>query len=981
MMGDRTTYTFIFLILLMGVFAAPIHSQTEPSLWGKPVSSLHLECDAHLKLQDFTGAVTQHEGEALDPAKVSESLKRLYATGRFTELRAEATPEGQGVKLTFVGRAQYFLGVVSAEGSPGPIEATALVTASRLRLGQPLTEEDIAAAQKHLTDLLLANGYYQAHIRHTLNGNPDTEEANLVLSIQAGPASRVSRVDFQSETVFSPQRLMKILTWHPGVHLTATRAEHGLFRLHQFYVAHGYLQVNVNIQQRIYDAASNTEKVVVKTEAGPLIRARVLGASISSARLHELLPMYRDGVIDDQALADSEKLLEDHFQQRGYFMARAKASRESRADPHPHIEITFRMNLGRRGDFAGYGVRGNVAVPTADLLALVAPASQGLIRPAPTYSDDQVERKIAAILALYQSKGFLEAGAKPEIDDHFENANRRFVTFVIQEGARTTVHTLTLTGLDDSTQRKLRPSLVSKPDKPYSPEGMRTDRNMILDYLADHGFVHGSASWHVTPLESTHQVDVEFIISPGVQERIQHVVIVGNNHTRPGIIQRDLKIHAGEPVSQSAFLETQRRLYELGIFNQVQIDPQEEDSSDAEKTVLVGVEEARRWTVGYGGGLEVQRLGSNEPQGSIKASPRLSLDVTRVDVGGRDQTFTMGGRLSNLDTGGNMSYLIPRLLGREDLSLRINGLVDRSREVLTFTADRKEGSVSVEKRMGSGKLLIGRYDFRRVQALDLSTQISAAEIPLLSQPAVVGMLGGSYADDHRDDPADAHRGMYTLVDAGVSWRDFGSQSNFLRFTGQNATYYPLTSHLVFARKTQFGVLSPYGSLYPITVPASNGQPAQVILTDEIPLPERFFMGGSESMRGFSINQAGPRDPSTGYPIGGNALFLNSVELRLAFPQRRIGFAFFEDFGNVYSSVRDMRLFKFSQSSPTDFNYTSHAVGTGVRYKTPVGPIRFDLGYNLNPPQYNVVTGQGTAQSVEVRQLSHVQFFLSIGQSF
>ena len=122
------------------------------------------------------------------------------------------------------------------------------------------------------------------------------------------------------------------------------------------------------------------------------------------------------------------------------------------------------------------------------------------------------------------------------------------------------------------------------------------------------------------------------------------------------------------------------------------------------------------------------------------------------------------------------------------------------------------------------------------------------------------MFGGSFVEDHRDDPSDATRGAYTLVNAGVSWRDFGSQANFLRFTGQNSTYYALGSHLVFARKTQFGVVSPYGSLYRITVPASNGQPAEVILTDSIPLPERFFMGGSESMRGFSINQAGPRDP-------------------------------------------------------------------------------------------------------------------------
>jgi outer membrane protein assembly complex protein YaeT len=605
-----------------------------------------------------------------------------------------------------------------------------------------------------------------------------------------------------------------------------------------------------------------------------------------------------------------------------------------------------------------------------------------LFPPAPTFSRDLVERKTAALLALYQSRGFLDARVTPAINDRFESTpGRRFVTFEIQEGPRTTVHNLVFVGIDAGTQMKVWPSLLCKPSQPYSLERAGADRDFILDYLADRGYAHATASWHTTPLGSVHQVDLELRIAPGPQERVQRIVILGNEHTRPGIVRRELMFRDGEPVSQSALLESQRQLYELGIFNQVQITRQEGPTSDTAKTVLVGVEEARRWTVGYGGGAEVQRLGSNKPQGQFKASPRLSLNITRLNVGGRDQTLSLDGRLSNLETGGSLTYLIPRLLNRKDLSLRINGLVDRSRDVVTFTADRKEASVNIEKHFSPSTLVIARYSFRRVEALDISTKISPQEIPLLSQPARVGMLGASYLNDHRDEPSDATRGAYSLVDAGVSWHDFGSQANFLRFTGQNSTYYSLGSHLVFARKTQFGVVSPYGALYPVTVDTGNGQPPQVIFTNAIPLPERFFMGGSESHRGFSINQAGPRDPDTGYPLGGNAFFLNSFELRLSLAQRRLGFAFFEDAGNVYSTVRRMRLLKVTQSSPTDLDYTSHAVGTGVRYKTPVGPLRFDVGYNLNPPQFRVVTTQNGVQNVEIQRLSHLQFFLSIGQSF
>jgi outer membrane protein assembly factor BamA len=638
------------------------------------------------------------------------------------------------------------------------------------------------------------------------------------------------------------------------MYLTTARVERGLYRLRQFYVAQGRLQVNISIQQRIYDAKTNTEKLIAKAEGGPLVLVRVQGASISSAQLQNLLPLYRDGVTDDQALARSEKLLEDHFQRQGYFFASVKASRVPRQEPQPHGEILFQVNLGGRGEFAGYGVKGNSAIPTEELQAAITTPIQGLLPPSPTYSQDLVEQKTATLLALYQSRGFLDARITPAINDNFGGApGRRYVTLVIQEGDRTTVHTLTLVGIDAAAERELWPSLLSKPTQPYSMEGAHADRDRILDYLADNGYTHAAASWRTTPAKSAQQMDLEFQIVPGAQERIQHIVVLGNEHVRPGLVNRELRIHDGEPISQSAVLESQRRLYDLGIFNQVQITPQEEPSSDTEKTLLVGLEESRRWILGYGGGFEIQKLGSNQPQGQYKESPRLSLNLTRLDVGGRGQTFSMGGRLSNIDTGANMGYLLPRLLNRDDLSLRINGLVDRSRDVLTFTADRKEASVSVEKRFSASTLLIGQYSFRRVEALDISSKISAQEIPLLSQPALVGMVGGSFVEDHRDDPSDATRGAYTLVNAGVSWQDFGSQANFLRFTGQNSTYHILGSYLVFARKTQFGVVSPYGSLYSITVPAGNGQPSKIILTDSIPLPERFFMGGSESMRGFSIN--------------------------------------------------------------------------------------------------------------------------------
>ncbi len=658
------------------------------------------------------------------------------------------------------------------------------------------------------------------------------------------------------------------------------------------------------------------------------------------------------------------------------------SSRSVYQAPQPHAQILFQISLGQRGDFAGYGIKDNTSIPTPELAAAIAPPDEGLLPPSPQFSDELVTQKVAALTSLYQSRGYLDVQISPEINDNYANvAGRRFVTLVIREGARTTICKLTLEGIDRAAETDLWPLLVSKPMQPYSLERAHADRDRILDYLADRGYSHAEASWQTTPATSLHQVNLEFRITPGAQDRIQHIVILGNEHVRKGLVNRELLVHEGEPLNQNAVLNSQRRLYDLGIFNQVQITPQEQPDSDPNQTLLVGLEESRRWSLGYGGGFEVQRLGSNTPGGSYEASPRGSLSLTRLDVGGRGQTFSMGGRLSYIDTGADAGYLIPRLFNRDDLDLRIKGLIDRSREVLTFTEDLKRASLSVEKRLHGSALLIGEYSFERVEALDISNRVSPGEQALFSQPAIVGIMEGTFINDTRDDPLDATHGSYTLADAGVAWKNFGSQDDFVRFNGKNSTYYSLGTHVVFARLTQFGFVSPFGGLYSVKVPASNGMPAQTIQTDSIPLPERFFMGGSQSMRGFSINQAGPRDPQTGYPIGGNALFLNSLELRTAFAQRRLGIVLFEDAGNVYTTVRKMRLFKFTQSSPEDFDYTSNAVGVGLRLKTPVGPLSFDFGYNLNPPRYNVVSVINGVSNTEVQRLTNFQFFLSFGQSF
>jgi outer membrane translocation and assembly module TamA len=217
---------------------------------------------------------------------------------------------------------------------------------------------------------------------------------------------------------------------------------------------------------------------------------------------------------------------------------------------------------------------------------------------------------------------------------------------------------------------------------------------------------------------------------------------------------------------------------------------------------------------------------------------------------------------------------------------------------------------------------------------------------------------------------------------GLAEHVVGSQRNFLRFLARNATYHPIGKKLVLARSTEFGDI--YAFRY-----SGNA-------LDAIPLPERFFGGGGTSQRGFPENQAGPRDPVTGFPLGGTAVLFNQTELRFPLIGENVGGVLFHDAGNAYSSLGNLS-FRVKQRNLQDFDYMVHAVGFGIRYRTPVGPIRVDLAYSINPPHFFGFKGTlqdlidagknpcspapGVASKCVVQGVSHFQYFFSIGQTF
>jgi len=355
------------------------------------------------------------------------------------------------------------------------------------------------------------------------------------------------------------------------------------------------------------------------------------------------------------------------------------------------------------------------------------------------------------------------------------------------------------------------------------------------------------------------------------------------------------------------------------------------------------VEEAKRYTIAYGFGIEAQRLGStsNPVNGQFRASPRVIFEITKANLTGRADALSFKVRASTLQGRALMSYTVPNYFGRPALSLQFTALVDKSNDINTFTSTRFEGTLQLAQRVSPVTSLLYRYSFRRV--LVSSLRIPSEQVQLFNQPTRVSLFGATWFRERRDNPADATRGDFNNVDFSVAGRPIGSSATFLRFFFQNSSYHPLSRRFFLARSSRFGMERPFSGSSLVN----------------IPLPERFFAGGGTSLRGFGLNQAGPRDGVTGFPVGGLAMLIFNQELR--FPMRlpivgnRLGGALFYDVGNVFTSVRRINL-RLTPPSAGDLNYMSHTIGFGFRYGTPIGPVRVDLAYQLNSPRFFVPGG-------------------------
>lgn len=604
---------------------------------------------------------------------------------------------------------------------------------------------------------------------------------------------------------------------------------------------------------------------------------------------------YRKSAIDDAAYA-----IERHYRDRGFPFARVEYTYE--AEPGALPLARFLIEEGPRTELVeaiiDRGDEANDVFPSEELEALFLPNKRGRT----WYIENDVSSAASSIASLFVSRGYLDvAVSAPEVTFNDTRDEAR-VRVAITPGRAYVVGSIGLEGDLVLAREELVAALGIERGAEFFPRLPYEVRGRLADLYANRGHADIEVEVKRTIDEANGEVDLVYEIAPGPVVTIVDVRVVGNEETLESFVLKRLGIPKGSRYSRKELRDAASRLYETGLFSRVELGVPPDNGEERAalestlRTLLVELDESSSKEIYVTPGW-----GSYE-------QARVTAGVRGRNFFGTGRTIKAEGTLSTRSVTGTVTLTDPYFLGSNyttDLSLFGN-----RREEPSFTRLENGATLSFSRNWTRTFRTVAGYEYRRSDAIDIDPD--AADI---ENNVRLSTLFFSPTLDTRDNFLSATKGSRNSL--GVEWSTsaLGSQLDFLRLRLYRSQYHALGTGTVLAMRAQTGLIFPISD------------------TTAIPIQERFFNGGEDSVRSFREDELGPKDAS-GNPVGGEAFTLGSVELRQRIAGA-FGGALFYDIGNVSPTTSDY----------LDFADFRSGVGLGARYMLPIGPLRLDAAWN------------------------------------
>ncbi|MDQ1347559.1 MAG: BamA/TamA family outer membrane protein [Acidobacteriota bacterium] len=894
------------------------------------VRALEIRSDAPVDVDEVRELISLAVGEPMDEARTRRTLRSLRYSGLASEVEIYARPAApDGVVAVVALWTDVPVTVIEVTGDLG-LKKTRLLEVLPQRTGQPLREDRLLRGVYRLQDLLIEEGFRDAEVRLAVALGDEDDEAGgeakstgargaaVTYRIAAGQRTKVRAVAFAGATPpFTDAELGDALRSQPDTPFRQRVAADDVERLQSWLFSHGYREAVVERLPETLDPAAHAADLAFTVRLGPQVEFSVQGVTLRELEKNDLVPFLGDSGYDEALVLQSMERIRRHFQEKGHYRVTVNRTEERSPDV---LRLAFEVDPGPRLVLDDVGFEGNASYGADRLRRLMTTSARRFLLPGSgRLVDEELSADLANLRSFYLLEGFDQSQVGPA--RIAEKGDRLEVVVPIAEGRRRQVARLVLGDLAPLAEAAVREVLPLRDGGPFHRLLLERSVDALRALFEDRGYgnalVAAEVEWSADDLQAT----VHLRVFAGEQWVVDRILLRGLGRTDPGVVRRFLGIEAGDPVRQAEILELQRRLYKLGIFTRVDVRLAPDAEGSEARELLVDLEEGRSRSVQVGAGYDSEsgvrgllRLSQGNLFGKATA---ISLDL----LGGqKDQHF-------------RLIYSQPYIGGLHAELLAT--LYDEHEDRPDFVVDRRGGQLVVGRELGRWSLQA--FASYRLVELEAEDEFFNDEIPLDSRNARVASVTPTANYDRRDDPLDPTRGWNGSFQLEYAFPALAADANFLKLFGQATAYLPLGRLGVLASSARGGAIEPLAG-------GASATPRDA-LEASVPAAELFYAGGRTTHRAYRRDELGivgetvlldPEDDTPDpYPAGGGGLALFNFEYR--FPVAGpVGGTLFLDAGNVWTDYRDVRSGGFKWGA-----------GLGVRYLSPVGPLRLEIGWKLD----------------------------------
>ncbi len=867
----------ILTLLLISLFI-PLSIDADEGIEFTP-SYIEVDGLTTMKKDDLLEILDIKKGKTLTVKGLRNGIKRAFRTRLFDEMTLIREENGLRIKL----REREIIYRIRVKGNYY-LSKKEILDAFIIKEGMPLKEELLKEARQSLIDFMHRKGFLKGDVN--LKISKKKNRITITIHIKENEPLLIKNIEGPPDVVWR-------IRSGPDRPFDVTQIESDLEFIERYYIDEGYINPEVD-----YEFQDGILRFYVKE--GKRLNINFSGnRKIDKGYLLEEIPFYHEmkkGIFTEitlDMLEEASRRLEDAMQRIGYLFADVSFQKE---EDERSIDITFSINEGKRFILRSINFTGN-SIDKERLIEIMK------LREGSIYSPDKMRDGIRVLNDFLIYIGYMDAVIEePEIRvDRTEGTVDVYIN--IKEGEKYIIKDIILKGdFHLSTETIIKYTGLS-PGMAYNELSISDARERILQLLREDGYLDADVDMELK--KDNGNISIIFNINGGRRYYFGKTTISGNLDTDTRVIRRERPYREGEPFRYSSLLEYRQRLYRLGLFREIELrtHDDEENRKDLHLEVKEAPQGAVELGIGYG---EYERY-------------RGFFDISYRNIAGMNRQISLRTELSTIEKRLILDYLDPRLFDSM-ISLRVTPMYEE-REVKNF--DTRETTYSVKRyseRTGIEIPYGKELKFSIYHELSLTRTYNVK--PGITLPRedtgtfLISSIVPGIIYDTRDNPFDPRSGILGGGKIKFAKEFLFSEVEFIKFIFDISKYTSISKSIVLAMGVKTGIGKPIGK------------------TLEIPVVERFFLGGRSSVRGYTQDSLGPKT-TDGTPVGGNAFIQTNLELRF-YPLRNLSFVVFTDGGNVFPRYNDISI--------DELRYT---VGIGLRYNTPAGPIRLDYAEKLD----------------------------------